>query len=66
MDIVLIGHVMCHVTQKPLNIWQIGGGFKKRNQAIAFFSFILTNFEHFTFGMFNKKIMRENISNAHI
>ena len=39
MDIVLIGHVLCHVSifLKVLNNWQIGGGFQERNPAIAFF-----------------------------
>ena len=34
MDIVLIGHVMCHVTIFPK---KTGGGFQERNPAIAFF-----------------------------
>ena len=39
----VVSHVICHVTiyLHMLNIRQIGGGFKKRNQAITFFSFIL-------------------------
>ena len=36
---------------KNLKIDKTGGGFKKRSQAVSFFSFILTNFYHFTFGM---------------
>ena len=36
---------------KNLKIEKTGGGFKKRSQAVSFFSFILINFYHFTFGM---------------
>ena len=36
---------------KNLKIDKTGGGFKKRSQAVSFFSFILINFYHFTFGM---------------
>ena len=36
---------------KNLKIDNTGGGFKKRSQTVSFFSFILTNFYHFTFGM---------------
>ena len=48
-----IDHVICHMTicLKNLKIDKTGGGFKKRSQAVSFFSFILTNFYHFTFGM---------------
>ena len=39
MNIVLIGHVICHITilLKIVNYCSIGGRFKKRNQAITFF-----------------------------
>ena len=36
---------------KNLKIGKTGGGFKKRSQAVSFFSFISINFYHFTFGM---------------
>ena len=36
---------------KNLKIDKTGGGFKKRSQAVSFFSFILINFYHFTFGI---------------
>ena len=36
---------------KNLKIDKTSGGFKKRSQAVSFFSFILINFYHFTFGM---------------
>ena len=36
---------------KNLKIDKSGGWFKKRSQAVSLFSFILTNFYHFTFGM---------------
>ena len=36
---------------KNLKIDKTGGGFKKRSQAVSFFSFISINFYHFTFGM---------------
>ena len=43
INIVLISHVICHVTilLKIVNYWPIGGRFKKRNRAITFFLFIL-------------------------
>ena len=46
-------HVICNMTifLKNLKIDKTGGGFKKRSQAVSFFSFILINFYHFTFGM---------------
>ena len=47
INIVLIDHVICHMTIF-YEIDKTGGGFKKRNQAV---SFILINFYHFTFGM---------------
>ena len=36
---------------KNLKIDKTGGGFKKRSQPVSFFSFILINFYHFTFGI---------------
>ena len=53
INIVLIDHVICHTTilLKNLKIDKAGGGFKKRSQTVSFFSFILTNFYHFTFVM---------------
>ena len=39
INIVLISHVICHVTilLKIVNYWPVGGRFKKRNRAITFF-----------------------------
>ena len=69
MDIVLIGHVMCHVTifLKVLNNWQIGGGFQERNPAIAFFLIHIKEiFNTSRLECSIKKITRENILNAQI
>ena len=62
MNIVVISHVICHVT---VNYCPIGGRFKKRNRAITFFFFILnisntSRLEWLSIAL-QGKIMRKNI-----
>ena len=53
LNIVLIDHVIYLITiwTKNPKIDTFDGLFEKRSREVSFFSFILINFYHFTFGM---------------